>query len=896
MADPRDPVPPTVVRSVAGAVPPTVVRGIDEATADVARGYFPDELLASYEVVAIAGSGTEADVWHARGRGDGKDVAVKVHRPGAPLDDALLGHLANPRFRRHVPELHGFGYAPTPHGRVGWVAMEYLPATLDVLMTDERSADSTLPAARAREILAELAATIRFWQDPDELDRTPIDVKPDNFGVRRKMPLELVVIDFGGVVRQTTTQHYGDVAAASAYMSPEGVIGMRLLASPWWSLGVIAYELATGTTRFRAPDDRLRDDRVLRRETALGEVDLSDAPDERWRLLLAGLLTRNPDERWGWDQVSSWLAGGSPPVAQPEIAGKREGKARAPITFRARNYWTPEDLAAALFDSPDIAASWLQTDADQLAQWVREDVADNLFDTRKYLTGIAARPNRAPLAILAFGAAYAPALTPRYRGTRVDAAGIDALCRAGPNSHDLLRELFEQEVLPVAARYRCAHPRCQSGQRCLVLDGLADEVPLITGQVAQAATDLTGTAATVAERDLARATATQLTLGQAAADPVAYVSRELGRARTDDPAWWPDLVRRARRANQNTVVGRVDLVTAITLDGRVRAERTRLQVAARGRRRAQIAAVRLVPAIALFAFLALALLNWSSSVISFAVSLGAGHLLSTGPDAAYLDQHVGRLAAWRVFDLLPLLVAAAVVSALPRLGRGVLAGTVTGLIAVGFAAVRVPAFPAPLAPGSVRTWLTSLAAAWHQFTGIAAVVICPVAAIICLVIAVRLSRRQEAANRVPWRLPRLPAAARRLLAVAITFVVLESVLWVLVVVKVTIFEPGLLRSAGSQAAHYQSGLLLACAVVALIAAIPRHGAFGLLVTGSIGAAAAALWGLPPFLGRYLWHPVAGTLLSGLASIWGTEAFWSAVVFAAPLAILGFLAAARFRTM
>lgn len=929
-----DAVPPTVVRTSEDAVPPTVVRGAEDVVpptiiresgsgpaegtpADASQGYFPAELRADYEPVAMAGSGTEADVWHARRLTDGQEVAVKVHRPGAPIDLDLLRHLENPRLRRHVPQLHGFGYAPTPYGSVGWVAMEYLPATLDVLMAAERAPDGPIPAARAKEILAELAATIRYWQDPDEVDRTPIDVKPDNFGVRRTVPLELVVIDFGGVVKQTTTQRYGDVAAARAYMSPEGIIGMRHQASPWWSLGVIAYELATGTSRFRAADGRLLDDRVLMSETVLADVDLSDAPDERWRLLLTGLLTRNPDDRWGPDQVSSWLNGGSPAVAGPAMPASQQPKARAPITFRQRSYWSPADLAAALFEYPEVAASWLQTDAGELAHWLRGDVADNLFDTRKYLTSIAAKPSRAPLAILAFGATYAPELTPSYRGARLNASGLVALCAPVASSEALLSELFEQEVLPVAAQYRCSHAECLTGGRCLILDGLAEDVPQIMSRVEQAAASALTSQAdsrtftrglTSAERNLARATAVRLTLGSVipgrpsipelvSANPMAQIIRGLGRLHRTDPAWWAAIAQRAERADPGRVPDRADLVAAVALTERVRGERARVRLEARDRLRTQVASVRYAPFVAICAFLTLTLLNWSATVIGFAIDFKDKQLLSTGPQEFFLDHQFGRIAAHRVSDLLSLIVVAAIASALPRVGRAALACGVIGLTAVGFLAVRTSTFPVAITPEFVRSWLAGLAANWNALTGIAAVFICPAAAIISLVIAVRLSRAQDPLGLArPLRLPRIPTGVRHLLAGLITFVVLEAVLWAVTVIKTTLSEPAF-RHAGTLAANHQSGLLLGCAVVAVVAALPGPtGAHRVLVTGTIAATIASIWNLPASLFNVLWHPVADPLLTTFASWWGTEAFWAAVIFAAPIAVAGLVLSARLRTI
>ncbi len=212
-----------------------------------------------------------------------------------------------------------------------------------------------------------------------------------------------------------------------------------------------------------------------------------------------------------------------------------------------------------------------------------------------------------------------------------------------------------------------------------------------------------------------------------------------------------------------------------------------------------------------------------------------------------------------------------------------------GRVRNGYGSVRVASKRPPPNTSSVG-WSLKL-------TGVAAVFICPAAAIAGLVIAVRFSRAQDPAGLPRRLMPRLPAGARHLLAGLITFVVLESMLWTGVVIRATLSEP--VRSAlpGSLAADYQSGLLLACAAVAVIAALPgSYGSYRVLVTGAVAAAAVSIWGLPASLVSVLWHPVAGPVITSFASLWGTEAFWGAVVFAAPIAVAGLVVGARLRTV
>ena len=81
-------------------------------------------------------------------------------------------------------------------------------------------------------------------------------------------------------------------------------------------------------------------------------VDLSEVEDPRMRLLCRGLLTRDPDDRWGAAQVTDWLAGGSPPVADSGSA--QDGVTGLP--FAGKTYKGRPQLARALAGNWELAA------------------------------------------------------------------------------------------------------------------------------------------------------------------------------------------------------------------------------------------------------------------------------------------------------------------------------------------------------------------------------------------------------------------------------------------------------------------------------------------------------------------------------------------------------------
>src|SRR5205823_4844523 len=112
------------------------------------------------------------------------------------------------------------------------------------------------------------------------------DVSPANIMVSSLDParLELVLIDFG-IAAHAPQERYaerGSWAGTAAYMSPQSALHRQLIhpQADWWSLGMIAAELAGGRHPIRHTDpDYIRD------ELASRDPDLSRVTDPRLLLL-----------------------------------------------------------------------------------------------------------------------------------------------------------------------------------------------------------------------------------------------------------------------------------------------------------------------------------------------------------------------------------------------------------------------------------------------------------------------------------------------------------------------------------------------------------------------------------------------------------------------------------
>lgn len=841
---------------------------------------FPEALLDRFEPVVVRGTGSEAAVWEAHRRDTGQPRAVKVYWLGQHMDADHLAKLRDPRFTRHVPWLGESGHVFTPHGQVGWTEMELLPRTLAELIDASRQSPGGVPADRATELVAELAALLRFWQHDIELN--PVDFKPDNILVRRERPVELVLADFGGLAAFTASQQVGTGMAARQYMPPEEIWGEINHPWPWWGLGEIVFEIITGAPRLGGTE------RVFRWDRVLGVPELRGVTDARWGNLVAGLLTRDPADRWGHDQVSRWLAGDNPPVARPARADDSAGPGYGPITFDGQTFTTPRDLAVGMLQRWRQAAEWLAGPGQQrLSDWLADDVGDRDFDRRHYLRGLHGAPDRAHLAVTAFGAAMAPDRRPSYRGEPVDADGLLALLARGADGFAEFRRLVDTGVLQVAARYRCGHSGCAGRQRCGRLEAVAAEVPDTVGAVERAVADAGRRSGEPVwgplesgERDRACGLAGALVLRP---EQGAAIVAELGRPWLAEPGWWRAARADARSADASTAAGRVRIVVAAVLRERrdIGAARIRADVT---RRRALV--LRSV---------GLRLSGAAVGVVAMVFAVGAGAWLRAAVDAhnagvVRLTDVAGRLEVAAALQQSRLFGAMFVGGVwLATIGRRLTAVpglAVAAAALLGVIGVEVPPFGS--APDAVRTWFDQLGGEWtgNRMAGLPMVY-----AAVALLLGVWASRLLRRGARVwppeRWLAGTWPATRIQRLALApVMFVALLAVLWAAVVIRLTVRPPSLGVSANAVAAGIQSlDVPLAAGVALLACLVTGRLVRRVVAVGLLAAVARSLVLVPPPWFEPLEHPVAQGFLATVNGGAGGAAFWMAVLVHLPVAVL-----------
>lgn len=133
-----------------------------------------------------------------------------------------------------------------------------------------------------------------------------LDLKPSNILIRSIKPFNLVLIDFGisTLLASDMSKKFTRTRGTPMYQSPESWAGSMNRASDWWGLGMILLEIASGKHPFSGLDCK-----VIASAIATLNVEIPQNIDEEQQEILRGLLTRDPDKRWKWEQVYRWLKG-----------------------------------------------------------------------------------------------------------------------------------------------------------------------------------------------------------------------------------------------------------------------------------------------------------------------------------------------------------------------------------------------------------------------------------------------------------------------------------------------------------------------------------------------------------------------------------------------------------
>ena len=263
--------------------------------------------------------GSEADLYLIQK--EGQDFILKLYRNAMAPKQEVLGKIwalsrDNPHQLVSILDV-GFDAASARWYEI----MEYLPlgSLRDIAFcwSDRRSF-----------VLAMIHELTRSLHLLHQNEIVHCDLKPSNVLIRSCNPLDLILTDFGIASQMASgvslkmTSHKG----TPMYWAPEAFSGLVAPASDWWGLGIIALEYLVG----KHPFDGFGQQQITYQLTVKNVEVPAGLGD--MEMLLKGILTKDAAKRWGYEQITRWLAGErdipvyyeNPEELQTELKGSKQ--------------------------------------------------------------------------------------------------------------------------------------------------------------------------------------------------------------------------------------------------------------------------------------------------------------------------------------------------------------------------------------------------------------------------------------------------------------------------------------------------------------------------------------------------------------------------------------------
>src|SRR5688572_13561218 len=322
-----------------------------------------------YDVVRPLGSGGMGEVYLARDRVLGRDVALKVLRRQYAGDEEFAE-----RFKReamsaaslsHPNIVQVYDRGETEEGS-SYIAMEYVPGGT---LKEKISREGPLEAADAAGIGAQVAEALGAAHDRGMVHR---DVKPQNVLLTARGGAKVADFGIARAGSSATISRTGSVMGTAGYMSPEQALGKPATPkSDLYSLGVVLYEALTGELPYTA-DNPIAVSMKHVNEPLRPPVQLNPRIPKGMNAIVTKLLAKDPEDRYadadeladdlwrvnrGLEPAAAGIGRKQGPgtqrnaLASPNVTSKmqRPRPGRVPYRRRRRLPWLLIALAAILF-------------------------------------------------------------------------------------------------------------------------------------------------------------------------------------------------------------------------------------------------------------------------------------------------------------------------------------------------------------------------------------------------------------------------------------------------------------------------------------------------------------------------------------------------------------------
>ncbi len=226
---------------------PVAVGGIDESPWASIVSQLKAATLGEFEVTRELGRGGMAAVYLAHEIALNRLVAIKVMAPGLFLGPGMVD-----RFRQEAVTVANLSHPNiiTVHGvrqieDLHFLVMKFIEGrSLEGIL----AAHGTVPIDAIRAILFHVGSGLAYAHRRGVIHR---DIKPAN--ILMDADGNAIVTDFGiaKLIESDGVTQTGTMVGTPAYMSPEQCVGSALTwSSDLYSLGIVAYQLLTGSVPF----------------------------------------------------------------------------------------------------------------------------------------------------------------------------------------------------------------------------------------------------------------------------------------------------------------------------------------------------------------------------------------------------------------------------------------------------------------------------------------------------------------------------------------------------------------------------------------------------------------------------------------------------------------------